>query len=1328
MAIILPPPAHGKDAKVTRQQQLRSLTTKPRATSPSNTRVVTPLTTSTTTSTSRPVSPASNRPYSAVKSKVRSTSPSSTKRPDSSSSNPVIPSLQLTPRNLSQSASATLKLTAPSKPGSSIGWSKGITNTVSPNKRYRHASAVLGTKLYVFGGNSGTCLLDDLVVLDLIDLRWRTLSLPNAPSAREGHSLSTVGDLLVLFGGETANECSNEVFIFDTIEEKWTPLTIKGQSPYPRCGHSVTTLGDKLVLFGGADRKSSVPLFFQDTWIFNVVTQTWTDMNCHGLVPCKRYGHSLTSVNGRIVLFGGYGVSGRTNDCWEFDIVSASWKYLNIIGTVPHKRSEHGATCVSYMGGACMVVYGGRGGSGLLQDLWVLQLEDGISWKQLETSCLSSSRVQNKTYMTSHFPRARQSHTVTSIPVIDPKDTSYKLLVFGGLATEAKPLSDVWILNIGSQTDELFSPRFPHTASHLASIEAFSSSSLSNEAQLYEEEEVNQSDLIEDEQVISSSTTKISSEILPTLDIDSKVQKAVDQSFSDVSASLSTKLTNELTLLEDRIVERVKVELTSDLENIITAKIQAHIHTHLESVLSQVKSMLSPVTMSSPIKTNELHFKSFEESQFIDEIYDHKVVIDESIVEKSEIYETEIQVEEKTMIQEEEEAEENVTVEEEENVKVEEEENVMVEDLPIINSEEPEQDELIDNSEELISSTTEVVSQHVSEVPIQIPEIPSSPQIIQSNLIEGKPIELIEEKPVELIELETTKVEVEQIIEQIIEEHDVTEHDSVDQEGELFKEEETIIKDSNCLSEEQVDSVKEIDEEEPLEINLDDEISIEDVCSVNATDDDPCFQRSEQDFDSSSSKPLHQQSHTSITSYDLLPDAAKGVLSEEDFVAKPDLLHLPDRCIAGIIGHLPAPFLTNLINFALIHPTIGKRLLRSPHIAHGAACLRWGIDLVDDALGPLGSVGITSPHNAITLLSKWCRSDLNFKEGKCTLRSLSTSSDEPVGALAVSCLGVGGLVYSGGANTGTVNVWAPALSKEPVLTSEPSTGVTGLTVATGISDYDVSSTPSPLLPELILTCHMNGEMKSWVVEGDDSDLIDDEQIQSYVAKLKLTCVSTLALHHTEIQSMALHQDFSGRDLLATSGKDRTVRLWDLRSLYNSSSSSLSPLCVFSSQRSQFALTFAPPYADSVLACGGGDKVIKLYDLSNPSTENQICKLSGHTGKVRALSFVDRSLLVSGASDGCVAIWDTRIGKAVAAFPDQHTGSVRSVSTRAGGYEIVSGSTDGALCGWDVRGSPAKCLHVVKFEEPVTSLDVGVCRVIAGGEKGSIKCFDFSANL
>lgn len=112
-----------------------------------------------------------------------------------------------------------------------------------PSPRAAHTATVIGTQLYVFAGNNGQHLFNDLYVLDtgmksgsnicqeisrraVETMHWTRIDAKGEiPSVRAGHAACCIDETrLAVFGGGTIDGPSNELFIFNI-----------GQSIYLRC-------------------------------------------------------------------------------------------------------------------------------------------------------------------------------------------------------------------------------------------------------------------------------------------------------------------------------------------------------------------------------------------------------------------------------------------------------------------------------------------------------------------------------------------------------------------------------------------------------------------------------------------------------------------------------------------------------------------------------------------------------------------------------------------------------------------------------------------------------------------------------------------------------------------------------------------------------------------------------------------------------------------------------------------------------------------------------------------------------------------------------------
>ena len=131
------------------------------------------------------------------------------------------------------------------------GWS-ALPDDGAP-ARYRHACAVVGARLFVYGGraNSGR-LAPDLYQLNLLSGKWSTPSVAGEPpDLRWGHSMSAFRQWCVLFGGHRRRGCLNDTHLLDTEAMEWVVPRVEGALPPPRGNHSAAVVADRLWLFGG---------------------------------------------------------------------------------------------------------------------------------------------------------------------------------------------------------------------------------------------------------------------------------------------------------------------------------------------------------------------------------------------------------------------------------------------------------------------------------------------------------------------------------------------------------------------------------------------------------------------------------------------------------------------------------------------------------------------------------------------------------------------------------------------------------------------------------------------------------------------------------------------------------------------------------------------------------------------------------------------------------------------------------------------------------------------------------------------------------------------
>jgi N-acetylneuraminic acid mutarotase len=136
-----------------------------------------------------------------------------------------------------------------------------------------------------------------------------------------------LGGQLVVFGGYGAQGPCADTWTFDGTT--WTAASTTN-APSARYGAVMAPLGNTLVLFGGEDASGT---YLSDTWTWD--GSTWTSHAVAG--PTSRAQASIATVDGAVILFGGYGLQTTTSegdttlsDTWSWD--GSMWTNLSIAG------------------------------------------------------------------------------------------------------------------------------------------------------------------------------------------------------------------------------------------------------------------------------------------------------------------------------------------------------------------------------------------------------------------------------------------------------------------------------------------------------------------------------------------------------------------------------------------------------------------------------------------------------------------------------------------------------------------------------------------------------------------------------------------------------------------------------------------------------------------------------------------------------------------------------------------------------------------------------------------------------------------------------------
>ncbi|WOH01210.1 hypothetical protein DCAR_0520591 [Daucus carota subsp. sativus] len=209
----------------------------------------------------------------------------------------------------------------------------------------------------------------------------------------------------------------------------WKKLTVGGTVEPSRCNFSACAVGNRVFLFGG-EGVNMQPM--DDTFVL--------DLNCNnpewqhvkvGSSPPGRWGHTLSCMNGsNLVVFGGCGQQGLLNDVFVLDLDAKHPTWREISGLAPPLPRSWHSSCI--LDGSKLIVSGGCTDSGvLLSDTFLLDLStERPIWREIPAAWTPPSRL---------------GHTLSVYG-------GRKILMFGGLA-KSGPLrfrsSDVYTMDLG---------------------------------------------------------------------------------------------------------------------------------------------------------------------------------------------------------------------------------------------------------------------------------------------------------------------------------------------------------------------------------------------------------------------------------------------------------------------------------------------------------------------------------------------------------------------------------------------------------------------------------------------------------------------------------------------------------------------------------------------------------------------------------------------------------------------------------------------------------------------------------------------------------------
>lgn len=208
-------------------------------------------------------------------------------------------------------------------------------------------------------------------------------------------------DLVVIFSGwNNTDDPWNSTWIYDYNSDEYAELN-PSVSPPGRAepGMTYDSIRDQVILFGGEDNMDT-PRSLNDTWTFDVDTNTWTEV-FPTIAPLHRRGQYMAfdSESDRVILFGGrIGWFGSVvNDTWSFNPATNEWQMMSPAIAPPGRFSNK---MVYDSESDRMILFGGHNGGSTTYtmnyfgDTWAYDFNSD-TWENIATTTQPSRRVEN---------------------------------------------------------------------------------------------------------------------------------------------------------------------------------------------------------------------------------------------------------------------------------------------------------------------------------------------------------------------------------------------------------------------------------------------------------------------------------------------------------------------------------------------------------------------------------------------------------------------------------------------------------------------------------------------------------------------------------------------------------------------------------------------------------------------------------------------------------------------------------------------------------------------------------------------------------------------
>nr|XP_023415157.1 leucine-zipper-like transcriptional regulator 1 isoform X2 [Loxodonta africana] len=261
-------------------------------------------------------------------------------------------------------------------------------------RRSKHTVVAYKDAIYVFGGDNGKTMLNDLLRFDVKDCSWcRAFTTGTPPAPRYHHSAVVYGSSMFVFGGYTGDIYSNsnlknknDLFEYKFATGQWTEWKIEGRLPVARSAHGATVYNDKLWIFAGYDGNARL----NDMWTIGLQDREltcWEEVAQSGEIPPSCCNFPVAVCRDKMFVFSGQSGAKITNNLFQFEFKDKTWTRIPtehlLRGSPPPPQRRYGHTMVAF--DRHLYVFGGAADNTLPNELHCYDV-DFQTWEVVQPS------------------------------------------------------------------------------------------------------------------------------------------------------------------------------------------------------------------------------------------------------------------------------------------------------------------------------------------------------------------------------------------------------------------------------------------------------------------------------------------------------------------------------------------------------------------------------------------------------------------------------------------------------------------------------------------------------------------------------------------------------------------------------------------------------------------------------------------------------------------------------------------------------------------------------------------------------------------------------